>query len=77
MNGKVAVDKKAEEYEAIYEHFDRLLTSGESYIDAAPFSWWRTRSWSGADRLSKSSRSNDQRAVALDAITRRRAGGMR
>ena len=37
MNGKVAVDKKAEEYEAIYEHFDRLLTSGESYIDAAPF----------------------------------------
>jgi D-galactose 1-dehydrogenase len=37
VNGKVAVDKKAEEYEAIYEHFARLLTAGESYIDAAPF----------------------------------------
>jgi D-galactose 1-dehydrogenase len=37
VNGKVAVDKKAEEYEAIYEHFDRLLTSGESYVDVAPF----------------------------------------
>ena len=37
VNGKVAVDKKAEEYEAIYEHFDRLLIAGESYVDAAPF----------------------------------------
>jgi D-galactose 1-dehydrogenase len=37
VNGKVAVDKKAEEYEAIYAHFDRLLIAGESYIDAAPF----------------------------------------
>ena len=37
IDGKVAVNKKAEEYEAIYEHFDRLLTSGESYVDAAPF----------------------------------------
>jgi len=37
VNGKVALDKKAEEYEAIYEHFDRLLTSRESYFDAAPF----------------------------------------
>jgi D-galactose 1-dehydrogenase len=37
VNGKVAVDKKAEEYEAIYAHFDRLLIAGESYVDAAPF----------------------------------------
>ena len=37
VNGKTVVDEKPEEYEAIYEHFDRLLTSGESYIDAAPF----------------------------------------
>lgn len=37
VNGKVAVDRKAEEYEAIYEHFDRLLQSGTSYVDAAPF----------------------------------------
>jgi len=37
VNGKVAVDRQAEEYEAIYAHFDRLLTAGESYIDAAPF----------------------------------------
>ena len=37
VNSKVAVEEKAEEYEAIYEHFDRLLTSGESYVDAAPF----------------------------------------
>jgi D-galactose 1-dehydrogenase len=37
VNGKVAVDRKAEEYEAIYEHFNRLLTAGESYVDSAPF----------------------------------------
>jgi D-galactose 1-dehydrogenase len=37
VNGKVAVDRQAKEYEAIYAHFDRLLTAGESYIDAAPF----------------------------------------
>ena len=37
VNGKVAVDRQAEEYEAIYMHFDRLLIAGESYIDAAPF----------------------------------------
>ena len=37
VNGKVTVDKKAAEYEAIYEHFGRLLASGESYIDTAPF----------------------------------------
>lgn len=37
VDGKVAVDKKAEEYEAIYEHFGRLLKSGESHVDAAPF----------------------------------------
>jgi D-galactose 1-dehydrogenase len=37
VNGKVAVDEKAEEYEAIYRHFDRLLKKGESYVDAAPF----------------------------------------
>jgi D-galactose 1-dehydrogenase len=37
VGGRTVVDKKAEEYEAIYEHFDRLLQSGESHIDAAPF----------------------------------------
>ena len=37
IDGKTIVDEKPEEYEAIYEHFDRLLRSGESYIDAAPF----------------------------------------
>jgi D-galactose 1-dehydrogenase len=37
VNGKIVVDEKSEEYEAIYEHFDRLLTSGESHVDAAPF----------------------------------------
>jgi len=37
VDGKVAVDRKAEEYEAIYEHFHRLLQSGASYVDAAPF----------------------------------------
>ncbi len=37
VNGSVAVDRKAEEYERIYEHFDRLLTNGESHVDAAPF----------------------------------------
>ena len=29
--------RRAAEYEAIYEHFDRLLDAGESYVDAAPF----------------------------------------
>jgi D-galactose 1-dehydrogenase len=37
VNGKVAVEELPAEYEAIYEHFDRLLDAGESYVDAAPF----------------------------------------
>jgi D-galactose 1-dehydrogenase len=37
VNGTVAVEKKAEEYEAIYEHFARLLAAGESHVDTAPF----------------------------------------
>jgi D-galactose 1-dehydrogenase len=37
VNGATAIDEKAEEYEAIYRHFDRLLGKGESYVDAAPF----------------------------------------
>jgi D-galactose 1-dehydrogenase len=37
VNGKVAVEKRPKEYEAIYEHFDRLLTERRSHIDAAPF----------------------------------------
>jgi D-galactose 1-dehydrogenase len=37
VNGKLVVDEKRQEYEAIYRHFDRLLKKGESYVDAAPF----------------------------------------
>jgi D-galactose 1-dehydrogenase len=37
VNGKLVVEKKPEEYEAIYEHFDQLLTAGKSYVDAQPF----------------------------------------
>ena len=37
VNGRTAIEEKAEEYEAIYRHFDRLLKKGESYVDAAPF----------------------------------------
>lgn len=37
VDGKVVVEEKPAEYEAIYEHFDRLLNAGESYVDAAPF----------------------------------------
>jgi len=37
VNGRTMVDEKAEEYEAIYRHFDRLLAKDESYVDAAPF----------------------------------------
>jgi D-galactose 1-dehydrogenase len=36
VNGATVADEKPAEYEAIYEHFDRLLKSGESYADAAP-----------------------------------------
>jgi D-galactose 1-dehydrogenase len=36
-DGKIVVDEKAEEYEAIYEHFALLLDAGESYVDATPF----------------------------------------
>jgi D-galactose 1-dehydrogenase len=37
VNGKTVVEETPQEYEAIYEHFDRLLQAGESYVDAAPF----------------------------------------
>jgi D-galactose 1-dehydrogenase len=37
VDGKTAVDEKPAEYEAIYEHFDRLLNEGRSFVDAAPF----------------------------------------
>jgi D-galactose 1-dehydrogenase len=37
VNGKIVVDETPQEYEAIYGHFDRLLQSGESHVDSAPF----------------------------------------
>lgn len=37
VNGRTMIDEKAEEYEAIYRHFDRLLAKGESHVDTAPF----------------------------------------
>jgi D-galactose 1-dehydrogenase len=37
VNGRVAVEKGPEEYEAIYDHFGQLLSEGRSHIDAAPF----------------------------------------
>jgi D-galactose 1-dehydrogenase len=37
VNGQLAVEKKPTEYEAIYEHFDRLLRDRTSYVDARPF----------------------------------------
>jgi D-galactose 1-dehydrogenase len=37
VNGRVAVEKSPEEYEAIYDHFGQLLSEGRSHIDAAPF----------------------------------------
>jgi D-galactose 1-dehydrogenase len=37
VGGKTVVEKKPAEYEAIYEHFDRLLRDGTSHVDAAPF----------------------------------------
>ena len=37
VDGRIAVEEKPQEYEAIYAHFDRLLNEGKSHIDAAPF----------------------------------------
>jgi D-galactose 1-dehydrogenase len=37
VDGKVAVEEKPAEYEAIYAHFDRLLREGKSHVDPAPF----------------------------------------
>ncbi len=37
VDGKLIVETKPAEYEAIYEHFDRLLRDGTSYVDAKPF----------------------------------------
>jgi D-galactose 1-dehydrogenase len=37
VDGKLVVEETSAEYEAIYEHFDRLLNEGRSYVDAAPF----------------------------------------
>jgi D-galactose 1-dehydrogenase len=36
VDGRVAVDGKAEEYEAIYAHFAQLLAERRSHIDIAP-----------------------------------------
>jgi len=37
VNGKTVVEEEPQEYEAIYEHFDRLLEAGERHVDYAPF----------------------------------------
>jgi D-galactose 1-dehydrogenase len=37
VNGKVVAEAEPAEYEAIYAHFDELLRSKRSYVDAAPF----------------------------------------
>jgi D-galactose 1-dehydrogenase len=37
VDGDTVVDEPPAEYEAIYEHFDRLLSEGRSHVDAAPF----------------------------------------
>ena len=37
IDGETLVDKVPAEYEAIYDHFDRLLKDGTSYVDPAPF----------------------------------------
>jgi D-galactose 1-dehydrogenase len=37
VDGRIAVEKSPEEYEAIYDHFGQLLSEGRSHIDAAPF----------------------------------------
>ena len=37
VDGKLLVEKRPEEYEAIYAHFDRLLRERTSYVDAQPF----------------------------------------
>jgi len=37
VHGRVTVDRRPEEYEAIYAHFARLLGGRESHVDVAPF----------------------------------------
>ncbi len=37
VDGKPAIEEKPQEYEAIYDHFDRLLNEGKSHINSAPF----------------------------------------
>ncbi len=37
VDGKLIVETTPAEYEAIYEHFARLLETGESHLDPAPF----------------------------------------
>ena len=37
VDGTIEVEEKPAEYEAIYHHFDRLLKTGTSHVDAAPF----------------------------------------
>jgi D-galactose 1-dehydrogenase len=36
VNGEAILDEKPREYEAIYEHFGRLLEAGASHVDAEP-----------------------------------------
>ncbi len=36
VDGRVVVDERPAEYEAIYEHFDRLLATGASHVDTDP-----------------------------------------
>lgn len=36
VNGKLTTTSPSEEYERIYEHFSRLLNTGQSHVDASP-----------------------------------------